>query len=69
MLAHIKNCEFVMTDSFHGVCFAIIFNKPFAVYINKDRGASRFYSLLKLLHLERADYRFRRETRSTFAKK
>lgn len=41
-----------MTDSFHGVCFAIIFNKPFAVYINKDRGASRFYSLLKLLHLE-----------------
>ena len=52
LLAHIKNCEFVMTDSFHGVCFAIIFNKPFAVYINKDRGASRFYSLLKLLHLE-----------------
>ncbi|WP_243022512.1 polysaccharide pyruvyl transferase family protein [Clostridium sp. AF21-20LB] len=25
LLAHIKNCEFVMTDSFHGVCFAIIF--------------------------------------------
>ncbi|WP_147353849.1 hypothetical protein [Clostridium sp. AF21-20LB] len=30
----------------------LFFNKPFAVYINKDRGASRFYSLLKLLHLE-----------------
>ena len=35
LLAHIKNCEFVMTDSFHGVCFAIIFNKPFHKQILK----------------------------------
>ena len=52
LLSHIKNCEFLITDSFHGVCFAIIFNKPFAVYVNKERGASRFYSLLSLFHLE-----------------
>lgn len=42
----------VFTDSFHGCAFAIIFRKPFYVYINKERGAERFYSLAKLLGLE-----------------
>ena len=32
--------------------FSIIFNKPFAVYVNKDRGADRFISLLSLIGLE-----------------
>ena len=32
--------------------FSIIFNKPFAVYVNKDRGADRFVSLLSLIGLE-----------------
>ena len=52
LLAQIKNSEYVVTDSFHGVCFAIIFHKPFSVIINKERGASRFYSILKLLGIE-----------------
>lgn len=44
--------SFVITDSFHGTVFSIIFNKPFIVVANKERGNDRFYSLLKLFDLE-----------------
>lgn len=40
-------CNFVITDSFHGTCFAIIFNKPFISIANYERGARRFESLLR----------------------
>jgi hypothetical protein len=43
--------EFIITDSFHGCVFAIIFRKPFAVVGNKARGLSRFESLLGTLGL------------------
>lgn len=46
------NAKYVVTDSFHGCVFSIIFNKPFIVYGNKKRGLSRFNSILKLFHLE-----------------
>ncbi|PRY88367.1 polysaccharide pyruvyl transferase family protein [Mongoliibacter ruber] len=46
------NAEFVITDSFHGTAFSVIFNKPFLAIINEKRGASRFYSLLKTFGLE-----------------
>lgn len=46
------NAEFVVTDSFHGTCLAIIFNKPFISIANKERGEKRFKSLLKWLGLE-----------------
>ena len=49
----IKNCEFFITDSFHGVCFAIIFNKPFICIGNINRGFSRFSSLLKIFNLQK----------------
>lgn len=48
----IKNCKFFITDSFHGACFAIIFNKPFICIVNKSRGESRFKSLFKTFGLE-----------------
>lgn len=48
----IKNAKFVITDSFHGVVFSIIFNKPFAVIENKQRGNDRFSSLLNMFHLQ-----------------
>lgn len=38
--------EFVITDSFHGTAFSILFNKPFIVISNLKRGLSRFSSLL-----------------------
>lgn len=47
-----RDAEFVLTDSFHGTVFAIIFNIPFLSIVNKSRGAARFESLLKLFHLE-----------------
>lgn len=43
------NSEFVLTDSFHGMLFSIIFDKPFLVIINQERGAARFESLMKEL--------------------
>lgn len=52
LIAHIKNSKFVITDSFHGVCFAILMKKEFIAIVNAERGASRFYSLLELFHLE-----------------
>ena len=42
---HIKNCQFVVTDSFHGFCYSLIFDKPFRCLVNRSRGASRFDTL------------------------
>lgn len=47
-----ERAKFVITDSFHGTVFSIIFNKPFISIINEKRGAARFYSLLKMFGLE-----------------
>lgn len=48
----IKNCELFVTNSFHGVCFAIIFNKPF-ICLSKETGKStRFESLFEMLGIE-----------------
>lgn len=51
-LGNILHCEFFITDSFHGVCFALIFNKPFLCINNPMRGSGRFHSLLNLLRLQ-----------------
>ena len=51
-LKGIAEAQFVITDSFHGTVFAILFNKPFLTYVNTERGATRFTSLLKMFHLE-----------------
>ena len=45
------DAEFVITDSFHGTVFSILFNKPFIAIANKRRGLARFESLLKLFGL------------------
>lgn len=47
------DAEFVVTDSFHACVFSILFNRPFVVYVNKERGQARFLSLLKLFGLEK----------------
>lgn len=41
-----KNSDFVITDSFHGTCFAIIFRKKFISVANHGRGVNRFLSVL-----------------------
>lgn len=45
------NSDFVVTDSFHGCVFSILFNKPFIVYGNRQRGLDRFTSILDFLDL------------------
>lgn len=45
--------DFVVTDSFHGTVFAIIFNKPFISIGNKNRGLDRFTSLLDEFQLNK----------------
>lgn len=55
-LYQIKNCDYFITDSFHGVCFAIIFNKPF-VCVNKNTITStRMKYLLDLLGIKNRLY-------------
>jgi hypothetical protein len=52
-LAGFKDAEYVITDSFHGTVFSIIFNKPFIVFENKKGGNARLKSLLKIFNLEK----------------
>lgn len=51
-LTTIADAEFIITDSFHGVVFSVIFQKRFIVVVNEGRGAARFHSLLGQLGLE-----------------
>jgi len=51
-LASFASADFVVTDSFHGCVFSILFNRPFVVYANAERGAARFDSLLGVFGLE-----------------
>lgn len=45
------NASFVITDSFHGTCFSIIFQRKFVAICNEKRGKDRFYHLLNLFDL------------------
>lgn len=51
-LRDFRDSEYVVTDSFHGTVFSIIFNKPFITIGNNTRGMARFTTLLKLFSLE-----------------
>lgn len=48
-LESIRGAEFVVTDSFHGAVFSIIFGKPFVVIKNRARGTARFDTLMKFV--------------------
>ena len=54
-LASIRDAEFVVTPSFHGIVFAILLNKPF-VYVplsgTNSSGNNRVFDLLSDLNLE-----------------
>lgn len=50
-LASFADTSFVVTDSFHGCVFSIIFNKPFIAIGNVRRGLDRFTSLLEMFGL------------------
>jgi nitroreductase len=44
-----RSARYVVTDSFHGTAFAVIFGKPFSSIYNTRRGADRFKSLMAAL--------------------
>lgn len=50
-LSDIRDAAMVVTDSFHGSVFSILFHRPFLSIVNKRRGAERFVSLLSKLEL------------------
>ena len=47
-----QDAKFVITDSFHGCIFSIIFNVPFVVLRNEQGGLARIYSLLSMFCLK-----------------
>lgn len=51
-LRSFDDSDFIVTDSFHGVVFSIIFNKPFRFITNDFRGNSRFESLFEILKIK-----------------
>ena len=63
-LSHIENAQFVLTNSFHCVVFAIIYRRNFACLNTANRGNERIISLLSKLGIEN---RFV-ETRDDFEK-
>ncbi len=46
------DAKMVIVDSFHGAVFSIIFNKPFWIIENSNRGNARFESLLGTFNLK-----------------
>lgn len=51
-LRNIRDAKLVVTDSFHGTVFCLIFNVPFISINNSKRGSTRFSSLLSLFNQE-----------------
>ena len=51
-LTTIRNASFVITDSYHGCLFSVLFKKQFQSIINKERGADRFVTVLSALGLQ-----------------
>ena len=49
--AEFRDADYVVTDSFHGMAFSIIFNKPFYIVMNPSGGNDRYISLLSQLGL------------------
>lgn len=49
-LNHIKNCSYMVTDSYHGVILSIVFKKQFICLMHPIFAMDRFRSLIDLFH-------------------
>lgn len=45
-LAYLHGAQYIITDSFHGTCFALIFQKPFVSFVNREPGRFEFFHKL-----------------------
>lgn len=50
-ISYFKNADLVITDSFHGLMFSVIFRRPFYVWAKKGPRAYRIKNILKTLGL------------------
>lgn len=50
----------VITDSYHGTIFSLLFGKPVKIYINEDRGKSRLETLLSYFDCIEDDHGFKK---------
>jgi hypothetical protein len=57
-LNNIRLAKFVITDSYHGCVFSIIFNRPFIFLGNESRGNSRIESLFEMLGINSKETEF-----------
>lgn len=48
---YIKHCKMMITDSHHGACFAMIYNRHLITIANAGRGLTRFTNLFTLFEL------------------
>ena len=46
---YMKNAQFVVTDSYHGTCFSVIFKRNFIAFGNKIRGLARFKTIFDII--------------------
>ena len=66
-LTYIKKSRLVITDSFHGLVFSLIFRKPFIVLCSDENKFTRLQNLLNMIGLENRfvksieDYESRKE--------
>lgn len=58
-----KNSSFVVTDSYHGSCFSIIFRKNFVSMVNESRGLLRY----KMFYNMGLKHRFYSDTSAIFS--
>ena len=54
-LNNIRQAKIVITDSYHGVVFSIIYNRPFLFLGNQQRGNARVESLFRTLGINQSE--------------
>ncbi len=52
LIHHLMNAKYVVSDSYHGMCFSLIFRKDFLALVNHNRGSSRFETLNDLFKIK-----------------
>lgn len=50
-LAEMSSASLILTDSFHGVCFSVIFERPFAVLLSRGEKSGRMRDFLSAVGL------------------
>lgn len=66
-ISYYYNADFIITDSFHGTCFSLIFEIPFYSKRNEKRGGKRFDELISIAGIESRVFKTSREMINTIS--